>query len=205
MKTLNPERHRAVLDGALQLFEKYPLKEITLEKLTKISGVPAFDIIREFQSSENILKAALERELELMAAAAQAPELRMPGETIEDELRILAGVILDQYRKRLPFMGKLMNEALRDPKVGSLYYATFIVGGRLLFAEFLNVRKQFGELRDNVDIEAASAIFLASLIGSVMTFELFGGRQVESLDDERLLCQMCATFLQGIAKKPHCR
>jgi AcrR family transcriptional regulator len=205
MKGLDTERHRAVLDGALQLFAKYPLKEITLEKLTKISGVAAFDIIRHFQSSENILKAVLERELELMAAAAQAPELRMPGETIQDELRILAGIILDQYRKRLPFMGKLMDEALRDPKVGFLYYSTFIVGGRLLFAEFLQVRRDFGELRDDVDIEAASAIFLASLIGSVMTFELFGGKEVESLDDERLLCQMCATFPQGIAKKPQGR
>ena len=201
MKSLDSERNRAVLDGALKLFEKHPLKDITLEKLTKVSGVPAFDIIRSFQSSENILKAVLERELELMAAAAQAPELRMPGETIGDELRILAGVILDQYRKRLPFMGKLVNEALTDQKVAALYYGTFIVQGRLLFAEFLRVRHGFGELRDDVDIEAASAIFLASLIGSVMTFELFGGKEVETLDDERLLCQMCGTFLDGISKK----
>jgi hypothetical protein len=55
-------------------------------------------------------------------------------------------------------------------------------------------------LRDDVDIEAAAAMFLASLIGSVMTFELFGGKHVETLDDERLLCQMCGTFLQGISK-----
>src|ERR1700733_3377575 len=102
MKSLDTERSRAVLDGALQLFEKHPLKDITLEKLTKVSGVPAFDIIRHFQSSENILKAVLERELEMMAASAQDPGLRMPGETIEDELRILSSIILDQYRKRGP-------------------------------------------------------------------------------------------------------
>jgi AcrR family transcriptional regulator len=203
MKALDSDQQRVVLDGAVKLFEKYPLKEITLDKLTKLSGVPAFDIIRHFQSSENILKAVLERELELMAAAAQAPELRMPGETIEDELRILASVILAQYRRRLPFMGKLVNEALSDPKVGALYYGTFIVQGRLLFAEFLRVRSQFGELREGVDIEAASAIFLSSLIGSVMTFELFGGKHVETLDDERLLSQMCGTFLEGISKKKH--
>ncbi len=184
----------------MRLFEKYPLRDITLDKLTKVSGVAAFDIIREFQSSENILRAVLERELELMAAVAQAPELRMPGETIEDELRVLAGIILDQYRKRLVFMGKLVEESLRDPKVGALYYSTFVVQGRLLFAAFLRVRGEFGELREGVDVEAASAVFLASLIGSLMTFELFGGKQVETLDDERLLCQMCGTFLQGIAR-----
>lgn len=201
MKHLDSDRHRAVLDGAMQLFEKYPLKDITLEKLTKTSGVPAFDIIRHFHSSDNILKAVLERELELMAAAAQAPELRLPGETIEDEMRILAGIILDQYRRRLPFMGKLISEALHDPKVAALYYATFVVQGRRLFAEFLQVRHEFGELREDVDIEAASAMFLAAMLNTVMTFELLGGRQIESLDDERLLCQMCGTFLNGIRKR----
>lgn len=198
---LNSESQRAVLDGAMKLFEKYPLKDIALEKLTKVSGVSAFDILRQFQSSENILKAVLERELEMMAAAAQAPELRMPGETIDDELRILAGVILDQYRKRIGFMGKMMDEALHDSGVGALYYKTFVVQGRQLFASFLRTRKEFGDLRDDVDVEAAAAIFLASLLGSVMTFELFGGKEVESLDEDRLLRQMCTTFLRGIGKE----
>jgi AcrR family transcriptional regulator len=198
---LSPERHRAVLDGAVLLFEKHPLKDIGLDKLTKVSGVSAFDIIRQFQSSENILKAVLERELEMMAVAAQAPELRMAGETIEDELRILSGVIVDQYRKRIGFMGKMMEEALHDPKVAALYYKTFVVQGRRLFTEFLRVRREFGELRDEVDIEAAAAVFLASLFGSVMTFELFGGKQVETFDDDRLMRQICSAFLRGIAKR----
>ena len=63
------------------------------------------------------------------------------------------------------------------------------------------MRHEFGELRDDIDIEAASAIFLSSLIGSIMTFELFGGKQVEALDDDRLLHQICTTFLQGIARR----
>lgn len=201
MKKMDADQVRVVLDTAMQLFSKVELREITLDKLTKASGVPAFDIIRHFQSSENILKAVLERELELMAAAAQAPELRMPGETLGDELHVLAGVILDQYRKRIPFLGKLLPEAMTDPKVGALFYSTFIVQGRLLFTEFLRVRRQFGELRDEVDIEAAAAIFLASLTGILLMHDLFGGKQVEVLDDERVLKQMCDTFLHGITRK----
>jgi len=201
MKGMDADRERAVLDSAMALFAKEDLRDITLDKLTKASGVPAFDIIRHFQSSENILRAVLERELELMAAATQSPELRMPGETLSDELRVLAGVILDQYRRRLPFLGRLLTEAMREPKVGALFYSNFIVQGRLLFTEFLRVRKQFGELRDDVDIEAAAAMFLASLTGILLMHELFGGKQVESLDDDRVLRQMCDTFLHGIVRK----
>jgi AcrR family transcriptional regulator len=201
MKGMDADRERVVLDAAMTLFAKEDLRDITLDKLTKASGVPAFDIIRHFQSSENILRACLERELELMAAATQAPELRMPGETLGDELRVLAGVILDQYRRRLPFLGKLLSESMRDSKVGALFYSNFIVQGRLLFTEFLRVRKQFGELRDDVDVEAAAAMFLASLTGILLMHELFGGKAVESLDDDRVLRQMCDTFLHGIVRK----
>ncbi len=201
MKGMDADRERVVLDAAMTLFAKEELRDITLDKLTKASGVPAFDIIRHFQSSENILRACLERELELMAAATQAPELRMPGETLGDELRVLAGVILDQYRRRLPFLGKLLSESMREPKVGALFYSNFIVQGRLLFTEFLRVRKQFGELREDVDVEAAAAMFLASLTGILLMHELFGGRSVESLDDDRVLRQMCDTFLHGIVRK----
>lgn len=201
MKALDSEQVRVVLDTAMQLFSRVELRDITLDMLTKASGVPAFDIIRHFHSSENILKAVLERELALMAAAAQAPELRMPGETLEDELQVLAGVILDQYRRRIPFLGKLLTEATTDPKVGALFYGTFIVQGRLLFTEFLSVRRQFGELREELDIEAAAAMFLAALTGILLMHELFGGKQVEVLDDERVLKQMCDTFLHGIVRK----
>jgi AcrR family transcriptional regulator len=200
MKALDSEQQRAVLDGAMRLFETHNLQDITLDKLSRTSGVAQFDIIRHYHSSDNILRAVLERELELMAGAAQPPDLRMPGETLEDELRILAGVILDQYRRRIPFLRKLLAEGLRDEKAGALYYQTFIVQGRLLFTEFLQVRRERGELRDNVDVEAAAAMFLAALTGMLLTHEVFGGRRVEQFDDERLLGQTCATFLRGVVK-----
>ena len=201
MMSLDAERQRAVLDAAMQLFAKLQLDQISLDMLTRASGVSAFDVIRHYQSSENILRAVLERELELMAAAAQEPELRMPGETLKDELRLLAGVILDQYRRRVPFLTKLLTEAMSDPRVGALFYSTFIKQGRLLFTEFLRVRMEHGELREDVDVEAAAAIFLAALTGILMSHEMFGGKEVELLDDDRVLSEMCDSFLKGIAKK----
>jgi AcrR family transcriptional regulator len=201
MKGLDSNQQAAVLDGAIRLFEKHDLRDITLDMLTKASGVASFDIVRHYHSSENILRSVLERELELMAAAAQVPELRMPGENLNDELRLLAGVILDQYRKRTPFLSKMLNESIGDPKVGALFYSTFIVQGRLLFAEFLKMRKERHELTDAVDVEAAAAMFLASLTGMFMMHDIFGGKHVEAFDDERALDTMCGTFLRGVLKR----
>jgi len=195
---LTPEQQRQVLDSVLQLASALGLGEITLEQLTRASGVPAFDIIRHYQSKENILAAVLERELELMAGAVPSPELRFPSETLKDELQILAKIMLQEYRARLPFLGKLLAEALQNPEVGALFYRKFIQQGRLLFAEFLNIRKQRGELRQDVDVEAAAAMFISALSGILLVVELFGGKQVESLDEERLVRELTTVFLHGI-------
>jgi AcrR family transcriptional regulator len=198
MTALNSEQQRMVLDSAVLLFEGDDFASISLDKLARTSGVSAFDIVRHYQSRENILSAVLERELDLMASAAHVPELRMPGETLRDELHVLAGVILQEYRSRVPFLRRLLAQSLQDSHVGSLFYRCFIVQGRRLFTEFLNDRKALGELRADLDVEAAAAVFLAALTGPILLIEIFGGRDVEVLDDERLLASIADVFLRGV-------
>jgi AcrR family transcriptional regulator len=198
MTALTSEQQRMVLDSAVLLFEGDDFASISLDNLARTSGVPAFDIVRHYQSRENILSAVLERELELMASAAHVPDLRMPGETLRDELHVLAGVILQEYRSRVPFLRRLLAQSLQDPHVGSLFYRCFIVQGRRLFTEFLNERKALGELRADLDVEAAAAVFLAALTGPILLIEIFGGRDVEVLDDERLLASIADVFLRGV-------
>src|SRR6478752_3836377 len=123
---LSSEQQRMVLDGAVKLAATQELSSITLDHLTKVSGISAFDIVRHYHSKEKILAAVLERELELIAGSVPSPELRFPGE----------------YRSRLTFLGKLLTEAMKNPEVGAMFYRTFIMQGRLLFTEFLNVRKR---------------------------------------------------------------
>jgi AcrR family transcriptional regulator len=201
MNALTTEEQKMVLDGAVQLFASNDLDQITLEKLARACGVSAFNIVRHYHSPQNILTAALERELELMAAAAHAPELRMPGETLKDELHVLAAVILQEYRRRLPFLGRLLAAGMNNPEVGALFYRTFIVQGRKLFTEFLNERKRLGELRAEIDVEASAAIFLAALTGPLLLVEVFGGNRVEALDDDRLVAELSDIFLNGVRRR----
>jgi len=189
-----------VLDAAVKLASNQELASITLEHLAKASGVRAFDIVRHFQTKEKILAAVLERELDLIAGSVPSPELRFPGETLKDELGVLAKIMLHEYRARLPFLGKLLAEAMKNPEVGAMFYRTFILQGRLLFTEFLNVRKRLGELREDLDTEAAAATFLSALTFILLVVEVFGGKEVEPLDDERLVREMTDLFLRGAEK-----
>jgi AcrR family transcriptional regulator len=199
--SLTPEQQKLVMDSTLQLMSSRHLNDITLEQLTRASGVSAFDIIRHYQSKENILAAVLERELELVAGAVPSPDLRFPSETLRDELQVLARIMLQEYRARLHFLNKLLIEAIQNPDVGVLFYRKFIQQGRLLFAEFLNLRKERGELRPDLDVEAAAAMYISSLSGILLVVELFGGKTVEPLDEERVVREITDVFLNGVLQK----
>jgi AcrR family transcriptional regulator len=196
--SLSTEQQRMVLDAAVKLAFTQELSSIALEDLTNASGISAFDIVRHYHSKEKILAAVLERELELIAGSVPSPELRFPGETLKDELQVMAKIMLHEYRSRLPFLGRLLAEAAKNPEVGAMFYRTFIVQGRLLFTEFLNVRKRLGELREDVDVEASAAFFLSALTFILLVVELYGGKHVEALDEERLVRSMSDLFLKGV-------
>ena len=201
MTALASDQQRRVLDGAVNLFSKCDLESITLDQLTSTCGVSAFDIVRHYHTKENIVAAVLERELELIAGAAHAPELRFPGETMRDELQVLAKMMLQECRARLPLLARLLSEAMRNPEVGALFYRKFIMQGRLLFTEFLKCRGNLGELREDLDVEAAAAMFLSSLLGILLMAELFGGKHVEQLDDDRVVRELSCAFLEGVIRR----
>ncbi len=200
MSALTPEQQRRVLDSAMEMMVRCDPATITLDQLAKASGLSGFDIVRHYHSREKILASVLERELELISGMLPSPELRFPSETLGDEIKTLARVMMEEYRERLPFMQRLLVEAIRNPDVGQLVYRTFVVQGRLLFTEFLKVRRDRGEVREEVDIEVAAAAYLAAVIGIMLTVEHFQGKKVEQFDEERVIRELADVFMRGVGR-----
>jgi hypothetical protein len=124
-----------------------------------------------------------------------------PTETLRDELQMLAKVMLQEYRRRLPFIRRLIEEAVRDPEFGPLLYQKFLMQGRLQFTDFLAKRQERREIGEDVDIEAAAAMFFSAITGILVVVELFGGNKVEVLDEERLVREFSSVLLSGIVKR----
>lgn len=198
--SLGAEQQKSVLDAAIQLASRKDLAEITLDELARESGIGAMQIAMHYKSREKILVAALDREVESIAAFAIPPELRLPGESLRDEVGVLAKIMLEGYRSRLPFLTRLLTEAMRNPEAGEIFYRSFIQRGRVLFTEFLHARKARGELREDLDLEVAAAVFLAALTSVFLVLEVVGGKRVEAIDDDRLIHSMSDVFLRGIGR-----
>lgn len=195
---LNPEQQRIVLDAALAVLTRGGLTATIVEKIAEKCAISAPKIFFHFGGTEKMLEALLTRQLELIAASVSVPELRFPGETLRDELEGLGRIILQVCRSHLGVLRAMLAEALRSQEFAEIFYRTFILRGRKLFVEFLAARRERGELRQDLDIEAAAASFLASLIMSLLLIEVFGGKSVERVDDERLVKSMTELFLNGV-------
>lgn len=194
---LNGDEQKLVLDATRDLLSRGGLQATFVEKVAEKCSIPAARIYIHFGGNEGVIRAVLERELAMIAGSTSVPELRFPGETLRDELQGMAHILLDQCRTHIGFLGAVMAEAMRNPEFGAVFYRTFILRGRQLFTDFLAVRRFRGELRADVDIEAAAAFFLAGLIFSLLLMELFGGKQVETVDDDRLVKSISDLFLSG--------
>ena len=195
---LTTEQHNAVLDAALTVLAKGGITATIVEKVAERCAISAPRIFLHFGGTEKLLEAILQRQLELISGSVPAPELRFPGETLRDELEGLARIIIEVCRSHLGVLRAMFAEALRSQEFSEVFYRTFILRGRQLFDEFLIERKSRGELRADLDIDMAAASYLSSLIMSLLLVELFGGKWVEAVDDERLARSMTDLFLRGV-------
>jgi AcrR family transcriptional regulator len=201
-EVLNFDQQRIVLDAALQVVSKGGFTATIVEKVAERCAIAAPRIFLHFGGTEKLLEAILERQLELISGSVPAPELRFPGETLRDELRGLGAIIVQVFRSHLGVLRAMLGEALRNQEFATVFYRTFILRGRKLFDEFLEERKKRGELRADLDIDMASAMYLTSLIMSLLLLEVFGGKSVETIDDDKLVGSMTELFMRGILPAP---
>jgi AcrR family transcriptional regulator len=197
-QTLDVEEIKQVLDATFDLLGSEGLNADVVERVSARTGILPTRIYLHFGGPSRLMQALMERELEVVAGSVAVPELRFPGETIGDELNVLARILLDECRTHAGFLGTSLKEAMKNPEFAEVFYRTFILRGRKLFTEFLNTRRERDEIRAEIDIEAAAAFFLSALIFSVLALEILGGKAVERVDDARLVAGMSDLFLRGI-------
>ncbi len=195
---LNAEQQRVVLDAALSVISRGGFTATLVEKIAEKCAIAAPRIFLHFGGTERLLESILERQLDLIAGSATVPELRFPGETLRDELQGMGRVIIEVFRRHIGVLRAMLAEALRSPEFAEVFYRTFILRGRKLFVEFLDQRKERGELRADLDVDTAAAEYLTSLIMSLLLVEVFGGKSVETIDDEKLVTGMTELFLRGV-------
>jgi AcrR family transcriptional regulator len=149
---------RAIIDAALSLFAESGPEGLCIEKVAARAGVGKATIYRRWPGKEDLLLDAI------VAVAAPLPEPE--GRSVRDDLvAILAAMrnaVADPCRARE--FALLLGEGAKYPRLMARYVDTVLEPRREVVRSVLRRGAATGELRADVDVEAA----LFMLTGAVL-------------------------------------
>src|SRR6266571_8102348 len=160
---------RAIMDATLSLFAESGAAGLCIEKVAARAGVGKATIYRRWPGKEDLLLAAF--------ASLKAPLPEPRGRSVREDLRMLLEAMSEQFAdpRHAREFALLLGEGARYPRLMARYAETVIEPRREVIRSVLRRGVATGELRADVDIEAA----LFMLTGSVLARSRHGDVPVE--------------------------
>ena len=163
------QAERAIIDAALDLFAESGPDGLCIEQVAARAGVGKATIYRRWPGKEDLLLDAL--------AGLKVPLPEPKGESVRDDLAAVAEAIrmeaADPRRARQAAL--LLGEGARYPRLIERYVATVVEPQRDVVRAILRRGVATGELRGEIDIEAA----VYMLTGAVLARSWLGQDKVE--------------------------
>jgi AcrR family transcriptional regulator len=175
----SPEAERAILAAALDLFAEYGPDALGIEQVAARAGVGKATIYRRWRGKEDML---------LEAVGSLGSQLPVPqGRSVRADLIALLDRICKEAAdpRRVRLFALLQGEGARYPRLLARYIDTVVEPRREVVAAVLRRGVATGELRENTDIEAATALLngavLAGMSGQAQVDAHYPRRMVEEL------------------------
>ncbi len=186
-RELSPEKTEAILTGAIQEFLKNGYAATTMDKIAAGAGVSKATVYNHFHDKEALFKAIIERMAQKKCLALHNPA---NNQSLEGEpgvvLRYFANNMLDstiQDPEFLAFVRLVMGESERFPELARTFIYTFDQTGRKALSQYL---ASCSDLR-LPDPDAASYIFIGSIVNFLIHQEIMHGKDVVFMDRDRFL------------------
>jgi len=160
---------RAIMDATLSLFAESGAAGLCIEKVAARAGVGKATIYRRWPGKEDLLLDAI--------AWLKAPLPEPRGQSVREDLLMLLEAMCEQFAdpRQAREFALLLGEGARYPRLMTRYSETVIEPRREVIRSVLRRGVATGELRADVDIDAA----LFMLTGSVLARSRHGDIPVE--------------------------
>ncbi|GLZ10406.1 TetR family transcriptional regulator [Actinomadura sp. NBRC 104425] len=174
---------KAIIDAVIDLLaEESGVAGVSIEAVAARAGVGKTTIYRRWPNKEALIVHAL--------ATMKGPLPQPSGASVREDLLTLArGLRSERARKRIQCFWNVVGAAEKHPELYDRYRQDVIEPRREVFRDVLRRGVRTGEVRPDVDVEAAVAMLIGSLTGRFPT-----ERQPDDFPDA-----VVDTLLRGIA------
>ncbi|MCI0688804.1 MAG: TetR/AcrR family transcriptional regulator [Sporichthyaceae bacterium] len=149
---------RAIIEATLDVIAADGVGAVSIEGVAAKAGVGKTTIYRRWPNKEALICDA--------AASLKQPPPQLPGESVRDDLVLLARAMLaNRMTERSGRVHAcLMFEAHRHPELAKLYRETVIEPRRELVRNILRRGVKTGELRADLDVDLMLSLVTAPLL-----------------------------------------
>lgn len=189
-------RHRQILDTAIKVFAKSGFRGTTTKQLAKAAGVSEATIFLHFPSKEAIYEEILEELLQSQRPLTGALE-ETDGAPLERVAERFGQAFLEQHRRGSDLLRLALFSALERRPLGRRIAAQHFGGPVMSLVRLIEKAQARGEVRTDLDPEAAARSLDSVLIHQVLVRELLGRDQISAKDMESYI----DIWLRGVAPR----
>lgn len=159
-------RREQFLKIALELFTAHGYRGTSVREIARAAGVNEGLLYHYFANKSELFAAVLERyaPFESGKGVLEAAEGRPVGEV----LRALGDQFLSTLQERRALVVTILSEGPTDPELGEIL-GEFLQSTRARIAEFLALRQGTGEIKRQVNLDAAAQAFVGGLLFALIS------------------------------------
>jgi len=162
---------KAIYKAAIKLIAKEGPANMSLAKLGKLAGFSGGLVSYRFGSKSNMLIAVADRILELWERRVLGPALS--NESAVDDLKTVSKLYLESVRSKSDLIlaqFRLMNDSYSTHKELKQQFAEFDRKARSVMINLIEKGRASGEIKESVDADGFSVIFIGMLRGTAMQY-----------------------------------
>jgi AcrR family transcriptional regulator len=190
------ERRTAILEAALRVWGKRGFAGTSVEEVAREAGLTKGTLYLYFPSKRALLEETLRRYS--LRPDVEAGLARLRGQPLENVVRGLVAVFWRGLEARRELVGVMLRELPNHPEEARQFLTQVVLPINRLLADYLAETLPPERLARLDPVVAAR-----SLLGMVVTFfasqEIFGGRALLPIPEERILDTISELFLRGAA------
>lgn len=198
------DKPEQILQGAMQVFLHHGYAETSMDRIALEAGVSKHTIYSHFQNKEGLFIALFERlVLRHFQMAIEGNDSHADTESCECELplteppkkvlRRIAEIFLARMDdpEYIAFVRLLFAESGRFPELAQLYMQAVVYKGDRVLSQYFQSHPDI----QVPDSDIAARIFSGSLIAFILSQEVLHGKQIFSIERERMIDGLINTIL----------
>lgn len=191
-----PTREK-IIHAALEVFADKGLHGATVVEIAKVAGITGGALYRYFDSKEEIFQAVVDDHTSTIQALDMVREL-IPELEPKTALKFIArGMFLFVYSD-WDFIRMVIGESVKNPDAASPFLDKVLNPSRDFVRECVELWKEKGLLKEEVDPVLATSAFLGMLGYLLVEKDIFKYPKLEGVELTDLLDKYVVMFLEGI-------